>query len=106
MTQNVSEYLEKSGIETQLYTTKKPDIVFQIDGKRYAIEIETGSMLSRKKALKERVVYLKKNYDKWCFVVIDRNKVKKYKEIGNTIDMRYVKTTLNRFIKLEKKTRN
>jgi len=47
MTHNISEFLEKNGIETELYTTKKPDIIFEIDGKRFAIEVETGSVLSK-----------------------------------------------------------
>lgn len=102
MTKNIAEYLEKNGIEVELYVTVKPDIVFEIKGKRYAIEIETGSYLTRIKGLKEKVELLNQNYDKWFFVVTDRNLVTKYKEFGDSISARYVKPRLNKLIKLVK----
>lgn len=103
MVHNISEFLEKNGIETELYTTKKPDIVFKINGKRYAIEIETGSMLTRIKALEERKIYLDENYDEWFFVVTNKNKVKNYKKLGDAVDKRYVKLRLNKLLKTAKK---
>jgi len=103
MVHNASEFLENNGIETELYTTKKPDIIFKIKGKVYAIEIETGSMLSRKKALEERVVYLNENYDEWFFAVTNRNKVAKYKKLGDSVDVRYLKRRLNKILKMAKK---
>jgi hypothetical protein len=103
LTKNIAEYLEKNGIEVELYTTKKPDIVFQIKGKKYAIEIETGSAFSKLKNLNEKVKLLNANYDRWFFVVTKRNLVKKFKEFGNSVDKRYVKLRLNKLIKLAKK---
>ena len=103
MTHNISEFLEKSGIETELYTTKKPDIVFEIRGKRFAIEIETGSIFSKISRMKEKLEVLK-SYDKWFFVVTDRNKVKKYKKYGDAVDKRYVKSRLDKLVKLAKKS--
>jgi len=102
MTHNISEFLEKDGIETELYTTKKPDIVFQIGNKNYAIEIETGSVLSKISRMKEKLKVLDQ-YDQWFFVVTDRNKVKKYKKFGDAVDMRYVKQRLNKLLKMAKK---
>jgi len=102
MTHNISEFLEKNGIETELYTTKKPDIVFEIDGKRFAIEIETGSVLSKISRMKEKLEVLNQ-YDKWFFVVTDPNKVKKYLKFGDAVSARYVKSRLNKFIELAKK---
>jgi hypothetical protein len=102
LTHNISEFLEKEGIETELYTTKKPDIVFEIRGKRFAIEIETGSIFSKISRMKEKLKVLE-NYDKWFFVVTDRNKVKKYKRYGDAVDKRYVKPRLDKLIKLAKK---
>ncbi|MBA3063808.1 hypothetical protein FP803_00020 [Candidatus Woesearchaeota archaeon] len=95
--------MEKNGIETELYTTKKPDIVFEINGKRYAIEIETGSVLSKVSRMKEKVKLLNENYDEWFFVVTDPNKVRKYLKFGNAVSARYVKSRLNKCIKLAKK---
>lgn len=98
LTHNISEFLEKNGIETQLFVTKKPDIVFEIRGKRFAIEIETGSIFSKISRMKEKLKVLE-NYDKWFFVVTDRNKVKKYKKFGDAVDKRYVKSRLDKLIK-------
>jgi len=102
MVYNISEFLEKNGIETELYVTKKPDIVFKIGGKRFAIEIETGTIFSKIERMKEKLKVLE-NYDKWFFVVTDRNKVKKYKKFGDAIDKRYVKQRLEKLLKIAKK---
>jgi len=102
MTYNISEFLEKNEIQTKLYITKKPDIVFEINGKRYAIEIETGSALSKISRMKEKLKVLNE-YDKWFFVVTNRNKVKKYLKFGEAISSRFIKSRLNKLIKLVKK---
>lgn len=96
---NIKEFLEKNGIEVKLYVTKKPDIVFQIGKKNYAIEVETGSAFSKIKNLKEKVESLNENYDSWFFVVTKRKLVKKYKQFGNSVDKRYVKLRLNKILK-------
>jgi conjugal transfer ATP-binding protein TraC len=101
-THNISEFLEANGIETKLYTTKKPDIVFEIGEKKYAIEIETGTVLSKVSRMKEKLKVLNQ-YDEWFFVITNKNKVKKYKEFGDAIDKRYVKLRLNKLLKLAKK---
>ncbi len=99
---NIKEYLEKNGIEVKLYVTKKPDIVFEIKNKKYAIEIETGSAFSKLKNFKEKIKLLNENYDCWFFVVTKRNLVKKYKRFGNSVDKRYVKLRLNKIIRMAK----
>jgi len=103
LTHNISEFLEKKKIETVLFVTKKPDIVFEINGKMFAIEIETGSIFSKISRMKEKLKVLE-NYDKWFFVVTDRNKVKKYKKYGDAVDKRYVKSKLDKLVKLAKNT--
>ncbi len=103
MTHNISEFLEKNGIKTELYTTKKPDIVFQIKNKKYAIEIETGSVLSKISRMEEKVKLLNENYDEWFFLITNKNKVKKYKKFGDSIDKRYIRLKLNKILKLAKK---
>lgn len=105
LTYNISEFLEKNGIETELFVTKKPDIVFNIKGKVYAIEIETGSIFSKIERMKEKLEVLK-DYHEWFFVVTDRNKVKKYKKYGDAVDKRYVKQRLDKLIKTAKKPKN
>ena len=49
----------------------------------------------------ERIKSLNQNYDKWFFVVINRNYVKKYRKLGKTIDPRCLKNFL---IKIAKNT--
>ncbi len=98
-TYDIAEYLEKKGIEVKKYVTKKPDLVFNIRNKKYAIEIETGSMLTRRKALDERKIYLNKNYDKWFFVVTNKNKVSDYRKYGKSIDIRFIRGQINKILK-------
>lgn len=73
--------------------TKKPDLVFKFGKKNYAIEVETGSVLTKASRMKEKLEVLNK-YDKWFFVVTDRNKVKSYKKFGESVDLRYLKKKL------------
>lgn len=100
-TLSLNEYLNRNNIDTQLYTTKKPDIVFDVNGKKYAIEVETGKGLSNIDRMGAKLKVLSQ-YDEWFFVVTDRNKVKKYKKYGKTVDERYIKTVLKRIVKLAK----
>jgi len=97
VTYDLANYLESKGIKVQKYTTVKPDIVFQIEKKKYAIEIETGSVLTKIKNMKEKVRLLNKNYDEWFFVITNKNKVKKYKQFGDSVDLRYLKKKLQKY---------
>ncbi len=99
VTYDLANFLEKNGIVVQKFVTKKPDLVFDFNGKKYAIEIETGSVLSKIKNLEEKVKLLNKNYDEWFFVVTNRNKVKKYKKFGKAIDVRYLSLKLEKLLK-------
>jgi hypothetical protein len=98
---DIAEYLEKRGIEVKKYVTKKPDLVFEVGGKKIAIEIETGSIFSKISRMKEKLEVLK-DYDKWFFVLTDRNKVKKFKKFGDAVDKRYVKGRLDKLLKQTK----
>ncbi len=91
---DTANYLESKGINVKKYTTKKPDLVFKIGKKKYAIEVETGSVLSKISRMEEKVKLLNKNYDEWFFIVTNRNKLKNYKEFGDSIDLRYLKYKL------------
>ena len=96
-TYDIADYLEFKGIKVQKFVTIKPDIVFQIGKKKYAIEVETGSVLTKVKNMKEKVKLLNKNYDEWFFVVTNKNKVSKYKKFGNSVDLRYLKKRLQKY---------
>jgi len=96
-TYDITEYLENKGFKVERYTTKKPDIVFKKGNKTYAIEVETGAVLTNKTKLKTKIKVLK-GYDKILFVVTDRNKVSHYKKFGESVDLRYLKPRLRKFI--------
>ncbi len=91
---DIAEYLEKKGFKVEKFATKKPDLVFKKGNRLCAIEVETGSMLSRKKVFEEKVKSLNKNYDEWFFVVTNRNKLKEYGEYGKSLDFRFLNATL------------
>ena len=104
VTYDTAEYLESKGIKVQKYVTVKPDIVFELNGKRCAIEIETGSVLTKVKNMKEKVKMLNKNYDEWFFVVTNKNKVLEYKKFGGSVDLRYLKKKLQKYRRQKKKS--
>jgi len=100
---NIAEYLKGKKKQVQLYATTKPDIVFEHNGKKYAVEIETGvSYRNYKKQLLEKVKQLKKNYgDRWIFVVTNEKIAPKYNTLGKT----FTRTNfLKQFEKWIKKT--
>jgi len=92
---DIKNYLEKKGIKVELYATKKPDIVFNLNNKKYAIEVETGAVLTKVSRMEEKLKMLK-NYNEWFFVVTDRNKIKSYKKFGESVDLRYLKQRLSK----------
>src|SRR3989338_3809760 len=97
---DICEFLEKKYVECKKYMTTKPDITFEINDKRYAIEVETGNKLSKdKKAISEKVKQLKKEYDTWFFVCTVRKYVQKYRKFGKTIDRRYLRNQLEKILK-------
>lgn len=98
VTYDLKNYLEKKKIKVELYTTKKPDLVFTYKDKRYALEVETGAGLTKISRMKDKLETLK-NYDIWSFVVTNRNKVKKYKKFGKTIDTRYLRREIDKMLK-------
>ena len=103
VTYNISEFLNENGIENELYSTKKPDIVFKINNKNHAIEVETGTVFSKIKNLKEKIKTLNEEYDEWFFAVTNKNKIKNYKNYADAVWTRFLK---GRLIKLINRSRN
>lgn len=99
---DIASFLEKKGIKVEMFATKMPDIVFNLNGKRIAIEVETGSVAQNKNRILEKIEILKKVSDEWFFIVTNRNLVKKYKKFGETIDPRYMAGKLKKIIKKAK----
>jgi len=90
LTYDLYYYIKKYTDDIELFTTKKPDIVFKFNGKKYAIEVESGK-IDNPKLLKEKVSLLNKSYKNWFIVVANKNLVSKYKKFGPTFDKRNVK---------------
>jgi conjugal transfer ATP-binding protein TraC len=94
---DIKNYLEKKGIEVQTFNTRKPDLTFEKESKKWAIEVETGTKIKKDpKMIKTKINYLNKNYDEWFFVVINTASVSAYRKSGPTIDARYLAEKLNK----------
>jgi len=89
---DIVNYIKKFTNKVRTFNTEKPDIVFEINNKKYALEIETGTLLERdKNKLLKKIESLNKNYGKnWFFVVTDKNIASQYSKLGETHDKRYV----------------
>ena len=62
---------------------EEADIIFNYSGKNFAIEIETGNLLGKKKQLQEKLNYLNKKYPlRWMFIVSNRNLLSEYNKFG------------------------
>ena len=96
---DIKAFLEKKGIKVDLFITKKPDLVFKIKDRIYAIEVESGKKIEKdKKQILNKVKELNKNYKKWFFVVLSREVVSKYRPFGEVIDSRYLKSKLSKLV--------
>ena len=106
VTLDIAEFLEKKGIAVKKFITKKPDITFEVNGKKIAIEVETGTVYDKaRNQLREKVKELNKNYDVWFFVVTNRNYGNKYRKLGKTIEMRSLKGAMEKMLKNATKKR-
>ena len=100
MVYDIVNFLESKGIQVSKFTTKKPDLTFEINSKRFAIEVETGKLIEKKKPqIIEKIKLLKENYDDWYFVVCDKKFVQRYRKLGKTIEKRYLANCLNKILK-------
>jgi conjugal transfer ATP-binding protein TraC len=100
MTYDIANYLKKFTKKVELFVTAKPDVVFEINGKKYAIEVETGKVLTKdKKKLIEKVKTLNEEYGmNWFFVVTNRNFYPKYKKFGETFTKKSILNKLNNLV--------
>jgi conjugal transfer ATP-binding protein TraC len=97
---DIYNYIKKSTDKVKLYATVKPDVVFQVNNKNYAIEVETGSVYRDKKKFEEKINILKKNYGKnWFFAVTDKNLSHQYSRFGEVSDKRYLVGKLDKILK-------
>lgn len=101
LTFNIAEYLKAKNIPFEIYNSVKPDIVFTINEKNFAVEIETGKVYTKdKKKFNEKVKTLKENYgDNWFFVITNRKFYSSYSKFGKTYTKKSILNQLNRIIK-------
>ena len=105
LVQDIKRFLEKNKIKVEIYQTVKPDLIFEVNKKKYAIEVETGiSLTHHKKLLLEKIKNLNKEYgDNWFFVATNKKVTSMYSKLGRTLDIRYLKSTLTKLIKTKEK---
>jgi hypothetical protein len=98
----IKELLEDMELDNvQEHLTRDADITFKYKNRYYAIEVETGNLLKKKKQLKEKIEYLNKKYkNRWLFVVTNKNYVSEYKKYGFTTQRSQVKKTLEKWLKI------
>jgi type IV secretory pathway VirB4 component len=86
LTYDIANYLRKFTDKVELFETTKPDIIFEINNAKYAVEVETGKIYTKdKKKLQAKVDTLNKEYGQnWFFVVTDKNFYPEYSKFGQT----------------------
>jgi hypothetical protein len=96
---DIARYLQSKGISVETFASRKPDVIFEINGKKIALEVESGAVLKyNKKAIEEKLQILKKESDDWYFVVLHYTYASKYNPYGKVIDIRYLKKALKKII--------
>lgn len=79
----IEEYIRKYTEKVELVVSSDADIIFEHNGKKVAIEVETGSR--HESRVKKKVKLLNKRYGQdWLFVVTDWKKKEKYSKLGRT----------------------
>ena len=69
--------------EIKVHQTVDADITFKYNNKIFALEIETGTLLSKKKQTEEKVNYLNNKYpNKWMFIVSNKDLIWRYRKLG------------------------
>lgn len=100
---NVRKLLEKiKGVKNiREHLSADADITFEYNGKIYALEIETGTLLQKKKQTKEKLAYLNEKYEaRWMFVVSNKNLLPKYRKLGFATSRSKVRENLAKLLKI------
>lgn len=100
---SVRKLLEEfKGVEDiEEHETREADITFEANGKRFAIEVETGNLLSKTEQRENKIKYLNEWYEnRWLIVVSHRSLVKKYKKFGNCTQRNGVSKKLGKMIQI------
>lgn len=69
--------------DIKVHLTIDADITFKYNNKLFALEIETGTLLSKKKQTEEKVNYLNDKYpNRWLFIVSNKDLIWRYRKLG------------------------
>ena len=100
----IADYLKQFTQDIQTYKTSMPDIVFNANGKEFAIEVETGKIIRDKEKMKNKINLLNEKFKKnWFFFVTDRNLEKRYSKFGKVSNKRNIKFKIKQIFKNKKK---
>lgn len=81
--------------------TRDADIIFEFNGKNYALEIETGNLLRKHEQLKEKIAYMNKKYpSRWMFIVSNRDFLTKFRKFGHTTERKGVWENLAKMLQI------
>jgi len=103
----LAHFIRKQECKVWLHQTRDADIVFEANGKKYAIEVETGTSINHyhTKLLDEKIKYLKKTYgNNWFFVLTNKKLGPAFSRLGPTTDKRYILNKIKGIIKDNKKS--
>jgi hypothetical protein len=103
LTEEIANYLKKFSDYVEINLSDSPDIIFDVNGEQYAIEVENERIKDREK-FAERVRNLKREYGKrWFFFITNRNQVKAYRRFGVTHTKRNIKAKIKKTFRNSKK---
>ena len=100
---NVRELLKRTaGIEKiKEHESVDADLTFKYKSKTYALEIETGTLLGKKKQTQEKVNFLNQKYpNRWFFIVSNKTLLPKYKKLGSATPRKEVFEKLQKMLKI------
>lgn len=81
------------------HITRDADITFRYKKKYYALEVETGNLLSKKDQLKAKVAMLNRKYGKrWMFVVSNKELLPQYRKWGSSTQRMEVEKVLAKWL--------
>jgi cell fate (sporulation/competence/biofilm development) regulator YlbF (YheA/YmcA/DUF963 family) len=99
---NVRELLKSfEGVEKiREHDSIEADITFRYKSKNYALEIETGTLLGKKKQTQDKVKSLNEKYsERWFFIVSNKNLLSKYRKLGPTVQRKEVYNKLKQILR-------
>lgn len=75
------------------------DITFNFNNKRYALEVERGDLIRKRKQAQEKLEWLNRKYRKrWMFIVSNKNLLSKYQKLGFATQRKQVSENLRKLL--------